>query len=140
MFQRQEYADIARAGIERSGEGHEQERPELRQSGEREPRRGHQQGCGEQQPALRKPMPPCAHRQRGQRRSEQGGGGHQAHFPPARAESEQMGGQEDGDIAVAERAQRPAREKQPGLECGLRAHPGLRMRNAFPAGVPPHQA
>ena len=85
---------------------------------------------------------PGAHGKGRQRRPEQGRGAQDAHFPDAEPERQQIGGQQHGDVAVAECAQRPANQQQPGFrrDAGGENHLRLSRRPIFFIGVSAHQA
>ncbi len=133
MFQRQEDTDIAGAWVHRADEGNEQERPEVRETGEQQAGAAHQPGGGEQQLALRITAPPLAHRQRHQRRAEQRRRADQPDVPHAQTERQQVDGQQNGDIAVGEGPQRATDQEPPRLGGDTSGQ----EHDYFPATFPP---
>ncbi len=111
MLQRQEYADIAPARIQRADEGHQQQRPEVRQAGEAQASRRHQQGRGQQQEARRGMMSPGTERQRRQRRTEQGRRAQQSDMPEIVAQRQQVGRQQHRNVTVDESAQAAGKQQ-----------------------------
>jgi hypothetical protein len=103
MLQRQEHADIAGTGIERADEGDQQQRPEGGKVGEQQPGGDHQQGRGQQHPAVVEAVAPWApSSQVASGRTQQGGGAQHAHLPCAQAQRQQIGRQQDTDEAIDE--------------------------------------
>ena len=112
MLERQEHADIARAGIDRAEEGDDQQRPERGDARETQPGRDHQQRGAEQQRVLRPAMTDGADRQRRERGTREGCRAEQSDVELPEAEREQVGGQQHRDVAVRERAQRAPDEQR----------------------------
>jgi hypothetical protein len=87
-------------------------------------------------------MPPGAERQCGQRRTKQGGGTQQADLPGAVAQSQQIGRQQDCDIAVNKGAQAASDEEQANLgrHAGSEGHFRPNKRPAIFSGVSAQKA
>jgi hypothetical protein len=115
MLQGQEHADITRAGVERAHKGNQQQRPEARARRKGKARGTHQRGGPQQQVPVMESMPPGANGQGGHRRPQQGGAGQHAHLPAAQAQRQQIGWQQDGDIAIGKSAHgAPHQQRQHG--------------------------
>jgi hypothetical protein len=115
MFQRQEYADVARTRVQRTDEGDHEQGPELRLTGESEPGGYHQDRGGKQQLPVPETVSPASDSDGRGGGSQQGGCAEYAHFPGAETESQQIGGKQHGNIAIDERTQSARDKQQPRL-------------------------
>ena len=112
VFERQEHADIAAAGVERADERDDQQRPQRAERCEPEPGERHQQRRAKQQSPHRKTAAPAAHRERRKRRAEQGRGAEDADFHLPMAQRQEIGRQQHRDETIRECAQRACGEQQ----------------------------
>jgi hypothetical protein len=71
LLDRQEHADVTGGGVQRTGHGHGEQRPERRQSGEADSRRRHEGRSGEQHALAPRTVTEQADRERQQRRPEE---------------------------------------------------------------------
>jgi hypothetical protein len=145
LLQGQEEADVARRGVERADEGDQEQRPEALGQGEGDAGQRHQRGGAEEQAAPGEPVGVEADEEGEDRGAGQGRGRDQADLERAVPEGGEVGRQQQADQPVAEGAQGPRDEQQPGLGRGARREqarrpPPLRRRGSILRQHPRAQA
>jgi hypothetical protein len=117
---------------------------------EQQPGGDHEQGRGQQHPAVVEAVAMGAQQQGERGGTQQGGGAQHAHLECAQAQRQQIGGQQDTDEAVDEGPQGAGNEQQAGFRGSARGRessPWERLhvqspsiRPSFFMGVSAHQA